>query len=328
MIRFTKRTKFLSSVVVFSLLGLVYIGLSIKPNASKNNTAPLPKIPVPESSVAPVKFELSKNLKFEIPKYLKIYSIENSSLSSGQMDQIAIALGFTGKSDFINDPIYGPTSLWTTDEKSLIIKSRDRTISYSVNGNNLNAPTGFRLNSEEILTKVNDYLAKLPIPKFTFKTQNVYYFTANDSDSTSAVSASQASFAKVTFSYYIDNLPLVTNFLTDSSPSITIEHRGEPYSFDLAFPPTLGDSIERQTLSSTELKEKLPDAKLISFTNLNRDEPLSDYFDGKATITNIYIAYYQYLQQTTLQPVFIIQAEGKTKLGRNATATFLLPALK
>ncbi len=325
--KLSRKTKIILGLLLVSVGSIIYLGVNLKKPAPTENT-PLPEVTVPQISVANIQLEMPNNLQINIPDSLKVYAVNNPSLSSVVASQIATGLGFTGTSQFINDPIYGPTTIWSSPEKSLIIKNRDRIITLGSNKDLSQLPTGFKLNSEEILERARDYIQQLPLSQFKFETREVKYFKINGLESSNETSSIQANTAKVYFTYTIDKLPLISPVLSQIFPTITFDRNGNILDFDLTLPPSLNESNSRNTLTVAELKQKLPTAKLITFSNTESYDPLSDYFKDKAVVTKVYLAYYQYLQQITYQPVFIIEVEGQTKSGKNTTASFVLPALK
>lgn len=325
--RFSTKTKVVLGLILLSILSLVYLGLNIKKPASTSKP-PLPQINVPPAGVSAVQLELPSSVKINIPATLNVYLAGNSALSPDQVKQIAAGLNFSEAGKVINDPIYGPTSIWSTPEKSLVVKNRDRLISLGTNSDLSKSPAGFKVSSEQILKKVNDYLNSLPTPKYTFNTRAVTYFKINGFESSNVSQPDTATIAKVSFAYDIDHLPIISPLFNNAFPTVTVDTNGKILAFDLTLPPALNEPEARTTYSLAEIKSLLPTAKLITFDNPNTQEALTDYFQDTATVTNVYLAYYQYLQQSTFQPVVVIEASGKTKSGNTATAAFVLPAVK
>jgi hypothetical protein len=317
--------------VGLSVISMVYLYYRSSPRQELNTTTVIPTIKTPNLMQGAVTFNFPDNLQPDFPKELLIYSVEKSILDISTADKIAQHLKFSTKSQVINDPVYGISYAWRQDNRFLLIKFKDRIINYYGSILHEDLDTGFNIPEEQIIQTAQNFVEPIN-SDFSLKLQpdKLIFYEFSGEEVKTPTSPVNAQTVNIEYVTYLENLPIIGSADLLSPPSnISLDNNLNIISASLTLAPLkLTPSEIHPLLSYQEIVEKASEARAINISNPETLDPTSDLFSGPISVTDVYLAYYQYSGQQIMQPVYVIEGQGKTKSGSMAEGTFILPAVK
>lgn len=304
-----------------------------QPSTTPTPIQKLPKINMGQPSNfdnIPLRLAITER-ELNLPKEILVYKlIYDEEANKKWVSEVASSFGFNKPTLENNDPVFGQTFIYSSENTYIRSVPSDRIVDYK-NNTLADEPIENEIDEEKLLKTAYDFLIK---HKFVKDTKDLYLYKKvslnvdlyGHTDTTKKPNRISLILTK-----NINGFPLLSSAFDTGVAKIGFNNKGEIVSVYFNDIPSLGESIPYPVKTYAEIQKELnSSAKLASIDDgkIRLLDVPSTYIKN-TVITSVEIAYFQETKKPEfLQPIFILKGQSNTSDGKSLPTVYIMPAIK